>query len=318
MRVSTDPLVSVVVCVYNAGAYLRPSIESILGQTYRNIEILIVDDGSTDDCMNSISDLDDSRIRVIRQENRGKPAAMNLALDQMRGEFYVLNDADDLSYPRRIELQVRCMRENPDVAAVYCGHELLLHQRRIAPLCRFKSRERCRRDIERFMMPGHDPTGMYRRSMVGDIRYESSLPIVEGFDYVLRVGERFPMLVLGECLYSYRIHPHSVTKRNPELRERLVWEVLRRACERRGLDVKHVFPSAGNQSVGKNRNGDNNLAAHFMESVCALRLSGERWRAIRTGLDCAALHPLDPHYHKALVFAVAPLWLTRRIRGGNW
>ena len=78
-------LVTVVICVYNAGDFLRPAVESVLNQTYTHLEVLIVDDGSTDGCLSTIQDLHDPRIRILRQENRGKPSAMNYALSEMKG-----------------------------------------------------------------------------------------------------------------------------------------------------------------------------------------------------------------------------------------
>jgi glycosyltransferase involved in cell wall biosynthesis len=311
---TSAPLVSVVVCVFNAGEYLRPSIESLLAQTYENLEILIVDDGSTDGCIESIKCLADPRMRILRQENRGKPAAINLALDQVGGEFYALHDADDLSASSRIERQLEALISNPDLACVFCGNDLILGNRHMAPLFRTKDRTLCRRDIERFRMPGHDPTAMYRMSLVRGIEYATDLPIVEGFDYILRVGERFPMMVVGECLYSYRIHPASVTKRNPELRDRLVREVLRRACERRGLDFDKSFPKQSRRAGSGHRSCDNNLAAHFMESVCDLRRMGKFRKSIRAGLECMQLHPFDLHYHKALFYAIAPSWIIDKVR----
>jgi glycosyltransferase involved in cell wall biosynthesis len=309
-----EPLVSVIMCVYNAGSYLRPAIESVLRQTYRNLEFLIVDDGSTDGCMEEVGDLlSDARVRVIRQANSGKPAAMNVALEQMRGEFYALNDADDLSHPQRIERQVRCLLENPDVAGVFCGHEIILDGRRMAPHSIEKNREASRRDIEDFRMPGHDPTAMYRFSAVGHVRYETELPIVEGFDYVLRVGEQQSLLVLGECLYSYRIHSQSVTKRDPAKRDRLVREVLKRACARRGIDFKSRFPMEPGADCPE-AFVDNNLAAQFIESVLDQRRAGRRLGAIGTGVACSRLHPMSPHYHKALVYATAPMWVVKRLR----
>src|SRR5215213_10211002 len=85
---SPSPLVSVVTCVYNAGEYLQPAVLSIVNQTYRNLDIIIVDDGSTDGCLDTITDLlDDERIRVLRQANATRPVALNRALGLVRGEF---------------------------------------------------------------------------------------------------------------------------------------------------------------------------------------------------------------------------------------
>jgi len=306
-------LVSIVVCAFNAGRYLEPSIGSALAQTYAHIEVLVIDDGSTDGSVEAAKRaVKDRRLRWRHQENRGKPAALNHALRELRGEFYALQDADDLSSPLRIETLVRCLRWNPDVAAVYSGHELIIGDQRLAPTFRSKGRAACRRDIDALRMPGHDPTGMYRIAMVGGMRYSEDLPVVEGYDYVLRVGERWPMMVVGECLYSYRSHEASITRSDPARRARLVQEVRRRAYERRGIPFKPVpIDRAGPNGHGYD---DNNLAAQFIESVLDQRDAGRRIPALLTGLQCSRLHSMDPHYHKALAYALMPRQLVGWVR----
>lgn len=308
------PLVSVIVCVYNAGGYLRASVESVLAQTYSRIEVLIIDDGSTDGCMDSIANLSDPRIRRFHQANAGKPAALNVGLSQARGAFYAIHDADDLSDGRRIERQADYLLAHPQVGGVFCGHDLIIRDRRLAPYAGGKSAAQCRADIASFRMPAHDPTGMYRMSMVSNLRYDESLPIVEGYDYILRVGEQFPLAVLGECLYSYRIHPESVTKRDPARRDRLVVELMRRACVRRGLEPRQAIPHVFGEGVSWVPSSDNNLAAHFIESACELRSNRRRLAALRVGLSCAALRPTAPHHWKALAYALLPELAVRRIR----
>jgi glycosyltransferase involved in cell wall biosynthesis len=304
-----DPgLVTVVICVYNAGDFLRPAVKSILNQTYTNIELLIVDDGSTDGCLSTIQDLRDPRIRILHQENRGKPAAMNHALSELRGEFYAIQDADDLSFPQRIEKQLQCMREHPDIAAVFCGFELILNGRHIAPTCAAKDSARCRRDIEEMSMPAHDPTAMYRVTMVRDVRYDESLRIGEGYDYILRVGERFPMRVLGECLYSYRINWEALTKQDPILRQRLLRDAVIKVFERRGLPCdESQLPELLDPHRMKNRHQDNDIVSHFMTSTADLRHAGKWGAAVHVAVTCLALHPLDPYYYKPVAYAVAPL-----------
>jgi glycosyltransferase involved in cell wall biosynthesis len=309
---ASDPaLVSVIICAYNAGAFLQSSIRSVLNQTYDRLEVLVVDDGSTDGSVDDARKaIRDPRVRWFHQPNSGKSVGLNRALSEARGSFYAIQDADDLSYPQRIARQVRCMLDCPDVAAVFCGHDLILAGRRAAPLLRAKDCDGCRRDVDRFRMPAHDPTGMYRMSMVGGMRYEPSLRIAQGYDYILRVGERFPMMVLGECLYSYRYHAQSVTKADPDRRHRFVADVIRRACERRNVPFRP--PPRRRWSLHRRR--EFGLAWHLMESSCDLVRAGRRSDAIRTGLTCAGLHPLDPHYHKAWLLAVAPLFLHPLLR----
>jgi glycosyltransferase involved in cell wall biosynthesis len=265
--------------------------------------------------METIADVVDTRLRIIHQENKGKPSAMNAALEQIRGEFYAVHDADDLSDARRIESQVNMMQGNPDLAAVFCGYDLIIGNRRLAPLSVAKDREACERDIAAFRMPSHDPTGMYRMSLVGEERYNPKLLLGEGFDYILRIGEKHPMAVIGECLYSYRIHQGSVTKRNIEKRVELVSEVLHAVCLRRGLSFEKQFPQCQKTSLKRRfKDVDNNLAAHFMESAYILAGTGKRWAAVKVGFFCSCLHPLDFHYYKALIYAITPAWLVRRIR----
>jgi glycosyltransferase involved in cell wall biosynthesis len=305
-----------VIPVYNARPYLRAAVESVLSQTYKGIEVIIVDDGSTDGSIDAIADIKDARLRVVRQDNLGKPAAMNRALSMVTGEFYAINDADDISHPARIERQVQAILENPSLAAVFCGHEIILNGRSMAPQFHTKSEQECRADIDRFRMPAHDPTALYRLSAVGHLKYEPSLGGAEGYDYILRIGELLPMRVLGECLYAYRIHEQSITRRAPEERNRRVREALQRACERRGLRLEDIVgpEDAGIDGRRRNRDVDNNLAAHFIESVLDLRANGQFLEAVKTGLHCVWFHPTDPHYCKALAYSLLPQSLVRRLR----
>jgi glycosyltransferase involved in cell wall biosynthesis len=309
-------LVSVVICAYNAGKFLRPSVESILGQTYGYLDVIVVDDGSTDSSMATIEGLADVRMRIVRQQNLGKPAALNRALELVRGEFYAVHDADDISHPCRIERQFGCLRDHPDTAAVLCGYDLILNGRNVAPKFGHKNHAECRSDIERMSMPGHDPTAMYRVSLVRDLRYDESLPIVEGYDYLIRVGERYPILVLGECLYSYRIHADTVTKRNPGKRQALLENAMDKILERRGMPAR-AYRAGGQRTISRwtrNRHSDNDIVSHFMVSVVDLRHHG-RWReSLDAAATCLQLHPSDPYYYKPAAYAVLPLWLIDAYR----
>jgi len=312
---SDGPLVSVIMPVYNAGRFLRPAVESVLGQTHRHLELIVVDDGSTDGCMDTLADLlRDARVRVIRQANAGKPSAMNRALDGARGEFFTTNDADDVSHPGRIEYLVAVAEANPEVAAVFSGYELVLDDRRVAPLSKAKGREACRADIDAFRMPSHDPTAMFRRSMVGELQFDERLPVVEGLDYILRVGERYPMMVVGEVLYGYRVHRDSITHRDPARRAELVREAIRAAARRRGEDPERVIASLGLGSGSRIERADNNLPAHFIESVLSLIGKRCRFAAMRVGSACVRLNPRDAHYWKALVYALMPVPLIKVVR----
>lgn len=305
-----QPIASIIIPTYNAGEYLRPAVETALSQSESRIEIIVVDDGGSDGSVERLAELNDGRLRIMRQDNAGKSVALNRALQETTGSYYCILDADDLMHPDRVARQVAALEANPDVAAVFCGHELLLGGHRMAPRLRAKDRAACQRDIDAMRMPAHDPTGMYRVSMVRDIEYEPSLRIGQGYDYILRVGERWPMMVLGECLYSYRVHPNSITRQNVLKRHAAVELVRRRAAERRGVAVEALEAP----NLIRNRHRDNNLPAHFLESVVDLRRIGHNLSALKTAAHCAMLHPFDHDYYKPLAAALLPQRALRRLR----
>ena len=91
---SSTPLVSVLIPVYNAGRYLVEAVESIVQQSYSNLEIIIINDGSTDGCIATLKNIQDPRIRILHQDNQGKAAALNHAFEQLKGDYFVIQDAD--------------------------------------------------------------------------------------------------------------------------------------------------------------------------------------------------------------------------------
>jgi glycosyltransferase involved in cell wall biosynthesis len=117
-----NPLVSVLIPAYNAASTLPETLASVCGQTYRNLEIIVVDDGSVDGtfALASLASQKDPRIRLLRQDNAGVAAARNLALRHAAGPLVAPVDADDLWHPTKIERQVRRLREATDAAVVYC------------------------------------------------------------------------------------------------------------------------------------------------------------------------------------------------------
>ena len=115
----SDPLVTVLMPVYNAGAFLRPTLETILGQTYRDFEFLIINDCSTDDSLETLRSIADPRIRIhANPVNMGQTKSLNVGLRLARGKYVVVNDADDYSLPRRIETQLDFIVKNPEYPVV--------------------------------------------------------------------------------------------------------------------------------------------------------------------------------------------------------
>lgn len=115
-----EPLVSVIIPVYNVADFVREAIDSVVNQTYKNLEIIIVDDGSTDGSGTVCDEYKtDSRVKVIHQENRGLSGARNTGLDAMTGDIVVFLDSDDAFYPQMIETMVAEMQRS-DADIVIC------------------------------------------------------------------------------------------------------------------------------------------------------------------------------------------------------
>lgn len=308
------PLVSVLMPVYNAGEYLRPAVESIITQTYDNLDIILIDDGSKDGCIETIRGIRDPRIRIVTQANTGRPGALNRGLDLVRGQFFLIQDADDVSYADRVEKQLEALSENLDLAVVYAGNDLILQdERRFAPIVESKDRQTCRQEILHFSVPAHDATGLYRMSMVGDMRFED-VRLAEGVDFVWRVGERFPMVCLGECLYGHRVNYDSITHRDPVRSVAAINTVIEKGCQRRGWDPgPYRIPLPRHRRFFRHRSFDT-IVPYAVRSVISLKHKGRLSQSLKTAWQCAVLHPWDPYYYKPFVFAMTPCALVAGYR----
>jgi len=303
-------LVSVLIPVYNAGVYLQEAVLSVINQTYTNLEIIIIDDGSTDDCISFISDFNDPRIILISQENGGKSVALNRAMDTMKGEYFIIQDADDKSYHNRINVLLKVLSQNYELAAVYSGHDLILDNKQFAPTFQCVGIKKCDELNDAYKMPAHDPTGMYKVKLVGDMRFDESLRIGQGVDFVLRVGEKFPMLCVGECLYSYRINFNSTIRKNIDNTKNSVNIVKQKAYYRRGLDLNDLkIPREKKKIFFNGHKLEDDIISHCMESVIQQKNSRMFQKAFDVGWQCFILHPLDPYYSKPLIYVLTPLKL---------
>ncbi|GMQ26642.1 hypothetical protein Aoki45_33250 [Algoriphagus sp. oki45] len=113
------PLVSIIIPVYNCESYAKESIESILNQTFKDFEVILIDDGSSDSTPRILQSFKDPRINLItRKTNKGYVSGLNEGIQMARGEFIARMDADDYSFPTRLEEQVKFLKENPDCGIV--------------------------------------------------------------------------------------------------------------------------------------------------------------------------------------------------------
>lgn len=311
-----NPLVTIIIPVYNAGEYLLLAVESVINQTFKNLQIIVVNDGSTDNCIDTIKDIVDQRLTILHQPNSGKSIAMNNALKIAKGKYYAIQDADDLSAPERVEVLVDEMERYPNLGAVFSGFDLIIKDKiKFAPNYVKKDELECKKDINQYRMPSHDPTGFYRLSMVKEFNYDPELRIGQGYDYILRIGEKYPIKVVGRCLYSYRIGKGSTTRKTNERRQKMVYRVWEKACQRNKIDFEY-WKTTNKTSLKSLKCDDNQygIVPHCMESIITLKVDRKFSEALTVAFICCKLHPFDYNYYKPLIYSITPLKLISYYR----
>ena len=203
------PRVSVVLPVYNGGAFLAQALDSVLAQTLRDFELIAIDDGSTD-ASGGILDRTaqaDNRVTVVRQTNAGIIAALNRGIALARGEFIARMDADDVCHPERLARQVAFLDARPEIAVVGCAVTLIDEAgKRIREVEYPETPEAVAAFLDTGAPLAH-PTVMMRRAAVLAVAgYRDAYKHAEDYDLWLRMAERYRMANLPERLLLYRQH----------------------------------------------------------------------------------------------------------------
>jgi len=202
------PAVTVLMAVYNAERFLADAITSILKQSFSDFELLIIDDGSTDQTADVVRQFSDRRIQFMAAGQRlGLPGALNLGLENASGDLVARHDHDDISHPLRLEQQVAYLEANPDIALVGSRAWLIDEEgKRIGRL------DRCLDEVSiRWYQLLDNPfvhsSVMFRRSVVWDELggYDVSLPSSEDYELWSRVLQHHAVANIPDRLLYYRL-----------------------------------------------------------------------------------------------------------------
>jgi glycosyltransferase involved in cell wall biosynthesis len=246
--------VSVVMPVYNAEKYVGEAVKSILAQTFRDFEFLIVDDGSTDSSLAILQEYAarDSRIRLVSRPNTGYLVALNEMLERAEGEWIARMDADDIALPERFERQLRYLADHPDCVMV--GSRAIIIDpdgHTLTTMVDAFSHE----DIDSTLMKGEScvfhPAVMFRKQAALELGgYRKEYEFAEDMDLWLRFAEIGRIANLDEPLLKYREHfkkiGHVQATRQSDLTRRLLEE----AHHRRGLTPPESVRSFNRPAVG--------------------------------------------------------------------
>jgi glycosyltransferase involved in cell wall biosynthesis len=206
------PVVSVIMAFHRVTPFLRPAVQSILGQTVGDLELLIVDDGAGQGLAALGDEGRDPRVRFIRfPQNRGIATAHNAAVAQARGEFIALMDYDDIALPRRCERQVAEFRTDKRVGLLFTHAAAIDANDRVIEPQFTLTTERDHRLFSSYSMPATSPTLMARREVFAAHPMRAEFRISPDYDLFTRVVETWPSRALPEVLLLYRRHAEQTT-----------------------------------------------------------------------------------------------------------
>lgn len=312
------PTVSVLVPVYNASRYLAASVRGILNQTYADLELIAVDDGSTDDSLLILRRLaaTDPRMRVSTGPNRGVVATRNECLRLARGRLLAVNDADDVSVPQRLEHQVAYLHSHPACVAVGSRMKLIDPDGLlVAEAFDLITHEQ----IDNHNLAtavsaiGHSSVLMRADAVRQVGGYREGFGPAEDFDLWLRLAEVGRLANLPEPLVEYRLHGESLTHVQADRQVQRARLAVMDARVRRGLQpVDFPDEPADHSHAASLPHVGWVLAALRSKNYSTARCLG--YKAIRA-------HPLSPQAWRALTLALVgpgvPLVVAclRRLRG---
>jgi glycosyltransferase involved in cell wall biosynthesis len=201
------PLVSIVIPAYNHADYLAEAIESVLAQDYPNVELLVFDDGSTDNTREVLKGYA-GRFHWETHKNMGQAATLNKGWRMSKGEILGRLSADDLLYPDAVSASVECLQRNPDAVLVYCDFDLIDERSRV--LRRVRAPEFSYRDmvVKHVTPPG--PGAFFPRSAFEKVGpWDESLARILDYEYWLRLGLYGRFVRIPRVLASFRMHENT-------------------------------------------------------------------------------------------------------------
>ncbi len=212
MKTSASPLVSVIIPTYNRAWIVKEAIESVLSQTFKDYELIVIDDGSTDNTMDILAPLKRDII-LVQQENQGVSAARNRGLAEAGGEFIAFLDSDDLWLPEKLAVQVAFFTSHPD--AMICQTEEVWIRKGV----RVNPKKRHKKPSGMIFIPSLSlclvsPSAvMIKKTLFDKVgEFDETLPACEDYDLWLRISLKYPVhLIDNPLIYKRGGHPDQLS-----------------------------------------------------------------------------------------------------------
>ena len=316
------PIVSVVMSVFNGERDLRQTVETILGQSFRDFEFIIVNDGSQDSSREILAEYErtDGRVLVIEQDNCGITRALIHGCAEARGQYIARIDAGDSSKPRRLQCQVNYLDEHPEVAIVGCWFERLGPGGELLQVCKFPDKidQATQLFWSKGLAPAHS-SAMFRRSVYEQVGgYRTAFRYAQDHDLFYRMAERAMIGYYPEILLAMVLNTTGITATRTDAQRKLGLLARKAALARRCGESEAALISAAEQlSLSRDKRSTrqrNRLqrvadarTAYFVGSMLLQRSDPAALQYLRRAI---ALRPF--HWTAWWKFVAASLRLSRR------
>jgi GT2 family glycosyltransferase len=275
---SARPSVTVIVAVHNAELYIAETLDSIRSQTFRDFEVIVVDDGSTDRTPQVVARYPE--VRYIRQSNQGQPVARNVGIKAALGTYVAFLDADDLWLPDKLAKQIGYLLKHPEAVWIYTD-AVVFDSVKSTTIARIGEKHKlCDGMILRQLLLDafiSSPTPVIRRSIFEDLgmfEENPSLRFGEDWNMWLRVAEKYPVAVIPDVLALIRVHganmtgsadPLAVFASKRDIADSAISRAPDQLTDLRGRAVSLLAHSAGLRCLRLGRGSD--ARAMFLEAI---------------------------------------------------
>lgn len=213
MNSPKNPVISIIMPVFNQAQYVKAAIDSIINQSFKNWELIIIDDASTDATVECVKLFTDIRIILFRNKiNLGISSSVNKGLSIARGTYIARMDADDISLPNRLDTQINYLKKYPNIGLVGSWAKLISSDGKVFGIKKFPELDKQLKKMFHYMNPIIHPTVMFRKDLISLTGlYNQGLEGAEDYDLWLRFAKVTKLANIPMSLIKYRLHADNVS-----------------------------------------------------------------------------------------------------------
>ena len=299
---NSQPLISVVMPMRNCAAYVEQALRSVLAQPNVNLEVVVIDDGSTDNSAQVVREISDARIKLVPGPRKGIAAALNEGLRHATGEFFARCDADDWYAPDRLAWQLQLLQSRPELGAI-CGTYTMVTAsgKRIIDHNWGEQAEDVSDEIRRGSGRSHFCTFMVRISLVRQLGgFRDYFIGTEDSDFILRLGEATRVWYEPRLCYLYRLHGESITHTQPSAQRKFLERTMLEFQKQRlatGMDdlMRGNPPPLPTNDPAEPEQTHDQVQHVLLGQAWKLHKAGQRWAAVKTGARAILSNPTKLH-----------------------